>query len=553
MGSSNFLTSENEKAKTMYDVIQIGYGPVSQVLALTLARQGWKVAVFEKWTKRYPLPRAVCVDHEMFRMLGTLGLRDKLPLISHPAPPYRWFNAEWKELLFIDWSEESISGGTDVNFVHQPTLEEMLDQTVNEEENVDLNLGWEAISVSQTSEYAEVVVRNLATGEERAERAKFIIGADGANSLVRKSIGAGLEDLGFNADWLVIDILPNEDAELDIPPAAQWCNPERPTTIVPAGIRDGRYYRRWEFMRLPNETVEALETDEMAWQLLEPWVKPHQAQMVRNKVYSFKSLIAKGWWQDRLLIAGDAGHVMPPFMGQGMCAGFCDNWNLAWKLDLILRGKADAKLLATYEPERRPHVRDIIEMSMFLGKIICIPDPKVAAERDLAFFEGTAPAPAPFPHLIDGLLDRHDDGTVRAPAGQLGPHGHIKLDGAQGWFDEVAGTGFALITLDDDPAAHLDQYRKAVIESLDIKVVTFSDQPAPGRAADIDGKYRRFMTGHGLGVMLTRPDFYIFGGTARVEDAGALIDALAQSLTANGVHLPHQASVLQTEARAFAN
>jgi 3-(3-hydroxy-phenyl)propionate hydroxylase/flavoprotein hydroxylase len=536
----------------MYDIIQIGYGPVSQVLALTLARQGWKVAVFEKWTKRYPLPRAVCVDHEMFRMLGTLGLRDKLPLISHSAPPYRWFNAEWKELLFIDWSQESTSGGTEQNFVHQPTLEEMLDRTVAEQKNVDLNLGWEAISVSQTSEYAEVLLRNLATGEERTERAKFVIGTDGANSMVRKSIGAELENLGFKADWLVIDILPHEDADLNIPPAAQWCNPERPTTIVPAGIRDGRYYRRWEFMRLPDETVADLENDEMCWKLLEPWVKPHQAQMVRNKVYNFQSLIAKGWWQDRILVAGDAGHVMPPFMGQGMCAGFRDNWNLAWKLDLILRGKADAKLLATYETERRPHVKDIIEMSMFLGKIICIPDAKIAAERDRAFFDGTAPAPVPFPHLIDGLLDRHDDGTVRAPAGELGPHGHIALDGKQGWFDDVVGTGFALIALDDDPAAHLSPYQLAIIQSLDIKLVTFGSQSAPGRATDLDAKYRRFMTGHGLGVMLTRPDFYIFGGAAAMRDAGALIEALAQNLLATGVHLPHRASVAPHAAKAFA-
>src|SRR6202020_2968460 len=111
---------------------------------------------------------------------------------------------------------------------------------------------------------------------------------------------------------------------------------------------------------------------------------PHQAKMVRNKVYRFKSLIAKGWRQGRLLIAGDAGHVMPPFMGQGMCAGFRDDWNLAWKLDLILRGNADARLLDTYERERRPHVKDIIEMSMYLGKVICIPDADAAAARDCA-------------------------------------------------------------------------------------------------------------------------------------------------------------------------
>ncbi|MFD2272336.1 FAD-dependent monooxygenase [Undibacterium arcticum] len=213
-----------------------------------------------------------------------------------------------------------------------------------------------------------------------------MIGADGANSLVRAAIGSSQEDRGFEADWLVIDLLPNEGVTLDIPPAAQYCNPARPTTIVPAGIRDGRYYRRWEFMRMPGESREDLENETMAWRLLEPWVKPDQAVIVRHKVYTFRSLIADTWRKNRLIIAGDAAHVMPPFMGQGMCAGLRDDWNLAWKLNLILTGQADGSLLDTYQIERRPHASDIIDLSMYLGKVICIPDPEAAARRDKAFF-----------------------------------------------------------------------------------------------------------------------------------------------------------------------
>ena len=517
----------------IYDVVQIGYGPVSEILALALARQGRKVAIFERWSERYALPRAVCIDHEMYRMLCALGLRDQLPAVSHDGPWYRWFNADWKELLAIDWSAESISGGPEVNFVHQPTLEAMFDDAVRACPNVDLNLGWEAVEVKQEADYAELTARNTQTGELRQVRARYLIGADGANSMVRAAIGGGREDLGFEADWLVIDVLPNEGVVLDIPPAAQYCNPARPTTIVPAGIKDGRYYRRWEFMRLPHETSAELEHEHVAWQLLEPWVKREQATIVRHKVYSFRSLLADTWRKGRLLIAGDAAHVMPPFMGQGMCAGLRDDWNLAWKLGMVLDGQAGPELLDSYQPERRPHVRDVIEMSMFLGKIICIPDPVKAAERDEAFFTGKVPPPAPFPHLTDGILRRDASGAVQTTAGLLSPHAHVQRGAEQGRFDDVVGLGFTLITRNAAAVKVLGAKQREALAALNARLVVL----AADEVADQDNKYAPFMQQHGIETMLVRPDFYLYGSAADASDVVALVDDLAADLQRHGVRL----------------
>jgi 2-polyprenyl-6-methoxyphenol hydroxylase-like FAD-dependent oxidoreductase len=517
----------------VYDVIQIGYGPVSEILALALARQGRRIAVFERWTERYPLPRAVCIDHEMYRMLCALGLRDQLPAVSHDGPWYRWLNADWKELLAIDWSKESISGGPEVNFVHQPTLEAMFDEAVRACPNVDLHLGWTAVEVTQTAEYAELLARHTETGETRTFRARYLIGADGANSMVRAAIGSGREDLGFEADWLVIDVLPNEGVVLDIPPAAQYCNPVRPTTIVPAGIKDGRYYRRWEFMRLPHETSAELEHEHVAWQLLEPWVKRDQAQIVRHKVYNFRSLLADTWRRGRLLIAGDAAHVMPPFMGQGMCAGLRDDWNLAWKLSLVLDGQAGDELLDTYQPERRPHVRDVIEMSMFLGKIICIPDPVKAAERDEAFFTGKVPPPAPFPHLSDGILRRDASGAVQATAGLLSPHAHVRSGGEQGRFDDVVGLGFVLISRSAAALQSLGTPQRSFLAALGGRLVVLGSDAV----TDLDGKYLPFMEQHGIHTMLVRPDFYLYGAVANAADVNPLVADLAADLKRHGVRL----------------
>ena len=523
----------------MYDVVQIGYGPVSEIMALSLARQGRSVAVFERWRERFALPRAVCIDHELFRVLSALGMGEQLPAVTHAGPQYRWFNAEWKELLAIDWASESISGGPEVNFVHQPTLEKMFEDVVQARPEVELNLGWEAIEATQTDDYAELVVRECDTGEQRTVRCRYLIGADGANSLVRRAIGSTQEDRGFEADWLVIDVLPNEGVTLDIPPAAQYCNPVRPTTIVPAGIKDGRYYRRWEFMRLPHETREELEHEHVAWELLEPWVHRDQAVIVRHKVYTFRSLLANKWRSGRFIIAGDAAHVMPPFMGQGMCAGLRDDWNLQWKLGLVLDGKADDSLLDTYQSERRPHVSDVIDLSMYLGKIICIPDAQKAAERDEAFFNGSAPPPPPFPSLTDGILRRAADGSVLEPAGLLSPHGRVRSGDREGRFDDVVGLGFVLISRSGDAWSSLGPERRAFADALGLRhvVVTADARPDGQRLVDLDGKYLPYMDAHGIDTMLVRPDFYLYGAVANPGDVGTLIDDLECDLERYGVRL----------------
>ena len=517
-----------------FDVAIIGYGPVSEIMALALARQGRSVAIFERWQERYPLPRAVCIDHEIYRVLCALGMRDQLPAVSHAGPWYRWFNAEWKELLAIDWSAESISGGPEVNFVHQPTLESMFDEAVRGCPHVQVNLGWEAIEVSQTAEYAQLLARHAGDHRQRTVRCQYLIGADGANSIVREAIGGGREDKGFEADWLVIDVLPNEGVTLDIPAAAQYCNPERPTTIVPAGVREGRYFRRWEFMRLPHETAAELENEERAWQLLEPWVQRDQAVMVRHKVYTFRSLLANQWRNGRLLIAGDAAHVMPPFMGQGMCAGLRDDWNLAWKLALVLEGRADARLLDTYQVERRPHASDVIDLSMYLGKVICVPDPARARERDEAFFSGKAPPPPAFPHLTAGILR----GAPDAAAGLLSPHGRVRCGAIEGRFDDVAGTGFVLISRSRRALASLGEAALQAIRQLGARTAVIvpagADTGTQGWE-DLDGKFLSFMEQHGIETMLVRPDFYLYGAVGAGEDPQALLTDCAADLRRFGL------------------
>ena len=522
----------------LYDVIQVGYGPVSKAMAIMLSRLGHRVAIFEKFATIYALPRAVCIDHEIYRVLHANGLGRQLDEFTSPAPKYRWFNADWRELLCIDWTADSISGGQEVNFVHQPSVERSLDQVVRAAPNVELQTGWEAIDIQQSPDAAELTLRNTATQATQTVRSRYLVGTDGANSIVRGKIGSGQEDLGFEADWLVIDLVlkPGVTVEsLGIPECGQYCNPIRPTTIVPGGMEGDRVCRRWEFMRLPHETKAEMETAEKVWELLGDWIRPDQADLVRHTVYTFRSLVATTWRDRRVMIAGDAAHVMPPFMGQGMCAGFRDAWNLTWKLDMLLRGTAAGDLLDTYQRERAPHVRDIINTSIFLGKIICIPDPIEAAKRDEAFLSGGAPPPAPFPILTDGLLDRGPDGGPRGIAGHLAPHGLVRSATVGGRFDQVVGLGFVLVLAPGIAIDGLSLVHRQFLRELGAKVVAIADEAtAPGTIVDLQGKFTGFLATHAAAAVIVRPDFYIFGAATDSADLDRLIENLMDQLRGFG-------------------
>jgi len=524
----------------LYDIVQIGYGPVSQVLALMLARQGHRVAVVERWSEPYILPRAVCVDHEAARILNAIGLGESLARVSRPAPLYQWFNADWEELLSIDWSAGSVSGGPEVNFVHQPSLEVEFRAEVRKQPTVALHLGWELVGFADRGDHVEVEVQEF-QGSNRARtlRTRYLVGADGANSLVRETLGIKREDRGFEADWLVVDMKLNPGVVLDIPACGQYCNPERPTTIVPGGVQDGRICRRWEFMRLPSETREDLEGKANVWKLLAPWVTPDQAEMVRHTIYTFRSLVAETWRRGRVLLAGDAAHVMPPFMGQGMCAGIRDAWNLSWKLDAVLRGQAGDELLDSYTAERKPHVTAVIDGAIYLGRIICVPDPVEAAERDRAFKTGTAEPLPPFPHLSAGLLAKGPDGAPAPMAGLLSPHGVVRWRTHEGRWDDVVGLGFCVVARNAEPTDLLRPDQLRALDAIGAHVVSLtSGRGGDRRVVDVEGKYSAFLKAHGAVGMIVRPDFYVFGGVPEIGDLAALVDELLATLAANGVHVP---------------
>ena len=456
-----------------FDVVIVGYGPVGQMAAILLGQMGYRVSVFERWPQIYALPRAAVYDDETARIFQAAGETDEVLKVSEPVRGfYEWRNKAGETLLRLERTGPGRSGWPVANFFSQPQLQAVLDTRAKSLPTVEVNQGWEVERIMEHDDSVEVTAQQGHAGQAgewvpeeamRTVRARYLIGADGANSTVRQHMGTSVTDLGFAFDWLVVDIIPHEQRDWT-PMNWQLCDPARPTTIISGG--PGR--RRWEFMRLPGESIEELNTAETAWRLLEPWgMTPDNAMLERHAVYLFSARWANLWRQGRLLLAGDAAHLTPPFAGQGMCSGLRDALNLAWKLDLVLSGKADVTILDTYESERLFNVRQFIDFSVQLGSIICITDPQAAAERDTRMLGSQEAPPIPNPprRLGPGILHKDDPHT-----GVLFVQGRVGNAGKSGLFDDVVGKGFSLLAR-GDLARVLREDQREFLVSIDTHVL----------------------------------------------------------------------------------
>jgi hypothetical protein len=280
-------------------------------------------------------------------------------------------------------------------------------------------------------------------------------------------------------------------------------------------------------MLLPGETREQVEREEFVWSLLaRSGVGPGEVELERCAVYTFRALWAERWRQGRLMLAGDAAHQMPPFAGQGMCSGIRDAITLTWHLDLVLRGHAAESTLDAYTSERSGHLQSAIEMSVALGRVICISDPAEAAVRDEGMLAAVADPSAasielPSPRLGPGV----HDGAGGDAAGCLFPQAHVELNGTRCLLDEATGTGFVLLALDADPAALLGEDETRYLREIGAALVRID------AASDPDGTYRAWFQSHGCSVVLVRPDFYVFGTGEARNDTRALVNRLRTGLS----------------------
>ena len=452
-----------------FDVVVSGYGPTGLAAASLLSRRRHRVCVFERWPTLYGRPRMATIDGESARILQAACDIDHALRNSVPRTRYLLADAKGRILVDHDWNKPHVSGFPFRISLHQPDIEDAMDARARSR-GAEVNQGWEVVSIRQSEDAVTVRARERASGQERSVSAKYLIGADGARSTVREALGIEREAWPFRNAWLSFDAkrkraLPNlfgisPDARV----AAVFCDPpDRTHSVIPLGVD----HVRFNFQIDPDTPHDGSLDRALAYRRIGEvyGLTEDDVEVYRQAVYPFEGRLAKRWRDRRVFLAGDAAHVMTPFKGEGGCSALRDAVNLAWKLDLVLRGLAPEALLDTYEAERAPHVRVHIDGSDRLGAMV---------------FNGEkAPPPSPDPVLTSGIL--HSD--RRAPVGSPGPQGRVRHRGKEGRFDDLLGWDFQLLT------------RAAIGRDFE----------------DLDGTYERYFAEYGIEGLLLRPDFVVFG------------------------------------------
>ena len=477
---------------TRHDVAIIGAGPVGSTLAGLLAKRGLSVVVLERDLDIYPLPRAAHLDAETVRNLREIGAWSDEPGWSIANGGMDFLTADGRVLLGMTPRHEEHHTTPQSNLFHQPSLDRLIrDRAAHF--GATFLLGHEVTAIHETEDRVRLDARTN-DGRDVVAEAAWVVGCCGARSFLRRHMDVGQIDFEFDEPWLVVDVIVN-DPNIELPTrTVQVCDPARPHTVVP--MPSPR--QRFEFMLLPGETADDVNRPEIIEEWMAPYLAPGRATVERSAVYTFHGLITKEWRRGRLLLAGDAAHQMPPFLGQGMCSGIRDAVNLAWKLAAV-HGGADEALLDSYQPERSPHVQSIVESAVGFGRIICTLDAEQAAQRDLMMLAARESNPSdvgesPMPSMSGSPL-------VLDGAGYLVSDG--RLDGRL--FDDVLAGRWAVIAtagvLTDD-----DHRRLAELDAVTIE----------GRPGTVTG---RVLDNAQSDVVVIRPDRIVFGkGRAAIDE-----------------------------------
>lgn len=480
-----------------HEVAIIGYGPVGAALAILLAQCGVNVLVLDREADIYNLPRAVHYDDEVMRIFQATGIADALLEKVRVNPGMRFVDPDSK--LLLDWPRppgvSSQGWNTSYRF-HQPDLERLLRQRAAQLPNVTIKTAHKVSSI-ETAEDQVILQAEHQGGGTAHFVSDYVVGCDGARSFVRRAIGSDMEDFGFRENWLVVDArLKRPRPDLG-DHSIQHCDPAASATYVRCpGDR-----RRWEFSLAGGLSGTDFDNPAAIWSLLQRWITPEDAELERHAIYEFRSAVARKWSAGRLMIAGDAAHLMPPFMGQGMCAGIRDASNLAWKLAACIRDGAPSKLLDTYQSERRPHAVQYVELSMRLGGLINTSKTKQALEAAFPQADGSAKLESIAPPLGNGLWAT---GAARQLSHQL------KLKCGQR-MDDLAGTGPMLLSHSDI----------AVPESYLGRRLASDQEPA------VDS----YLQQHNCVAMLVRPDRYIYGVAADARELETLLQGWNTAVT----------------------
>ncbi len=532
------------------DVVIAGLGPTGLVLAHTLGMRGVSVLVLEREPQFYGNARAVYTDGECMRIFQSFGMADRLLRDMLEDVPVQMMLPDGSCLATLKSGDRQY-GWAESHFFYQPFLETALADNLSNYPTVTILRGREVVGFEQDD--AGVDIRHIAAASsgygqapeaggqglhafEASVRARYFAGADGGRSVVRTQLGIKMTGRSFPNPWLVVDIKARHGIEglRHVPYFAFVCDPECPTVncVQPKG------HHRFEFMLAPGQTKEQMEDPATVRRYLSRYVDVDRFEILRKLVYTFNALVAERWRDRRVFLAGDAAHMMPQFIGQGMNAGVRDAYNLGWKLHAVLSGAASDSLLDTYERERRPHATAMIREAVRVKDFVSVSNPALAMLRNgLSRALTRLPAIGPFITRGDfiprpdyrrgaylGLPRRRWSGRE----GTLMPQPMVRAsDGCRYRLDDVLGAGFVLLGAGVDPRALLDAEARTWCDRIGIRYAVIypwgerpygaSEQCWPTdliELEDVSGDWYRWLKRAGArhgSVAILRPDRFVFG------------------------------------------
>lgn len=491
-----------------WDVVIVGIGPVGAMLAGLLGSRGLRVLGIERLEQVSPIPRAGHFDHSVLRVVQELGCLDEVLASAVPNRGLDLVTADDELLVRLRGDVITPSGLPASIHLHQPTLERAIRDRLAAMPGVQLALGADVQEVAVLGDRARVRFVD-ATGT-REVHASYVVGCDGAGSSVRRLAGIPLVDHGFEESWVVVDLHVGEDSPSFPPDTLGICDLERPRY----SIEMGRDRHRLEFMVKPGEDPDELTRSDRVRSLLSWFADPDHLDVERVAAYRFHALVAERWRTGRVLIAGDAAHQMPPFLGQGLCTGTRDVHNLAWKLQQVLARGADDALLDTYETERRPQVNHVMEAAIEYGRIICTTDPDEMRALHDRFLEDERPPDARLAFRLRGVTSGP---LALVPEGRLFPQ--TTIGGRRS--DDVVGARFLVLA---QAAEDLDEatsrWWREQVGAL-VTTVAELDEDTPTLATWLQDRSAR--------VVIVRPDRQVMALTDDLAAATARVGPLLAS------------------------
>ncbi|POR51130.1 3-hydroxyphenylpropionate hydroxylase [Paraburkholderia eburnea] len=561
------------------DVAIIGAGPVGLMIANILGLQGVRVTLIEKLEQIIDYPRAIGLDDEALRVFQSIGLADAL--LPHTTPDH------WMRFVTKDGHcFASIEPRTDEfgwprrNAFIQPLADQVLYEGLARFEHVEVLLGTSVEGFTQDAQGVSIDVSGP-DGERRTIRAAYMVGADGGNSFVRRALNVPFEGRTKPNQWIVVDV---RNDPIGSPHIYMHCDHERPyvSAALPHGIR------RFEFMVMPGETEEELSKPEnMAALIRKVVADPDKVDYIRKRVYTHNARLAETFRVERVLLAGDAAHIMPVWQGQGYNSGIRDANNLGWKLAMVAKGLADGCLLDTYTVERRAHARSMIHLSEVAGDIFA-PNTRFGARFRDAFVKSMnvfpavkryfvemrfkpmpryeagvvlLPQPKPTggwlarrleragasaPGRLLGLMSQKRDSLLgrmaygrdplaASPVGRMFIQPRVRLsDGRVVRLDDAIGLGFAVLAWGADPTFGLTPQARALWEQLGARFIVakpdvqldYADDVPEGVLAlgDVQGRLKDWFSRLPQSVVLLRPDRFVAGVCTPQQVSGAIVE-----------------------------